>query len=297
MRVGFVGLGLMGLPMARNLLRAGHELVVHSASAGARDVIGREGARVAASPCDIAGMVDVFCACRVTPEQSREVFLGPEGVRASGRRDLLCIDFATVDPATARNIGTALIADGIGFLDAPISGGPPAAKAGALSIIVGGAEADVKRARPLFDVLGKQTFHMGPVGAGVSAKLCNNMITITTHALLAEALVLGVKSGIDPYRLYEVLRASSARSNTLERVFPNHFLPRNFVAAASIATITKDLACAIEAADALGVRLRLPEAAMELYRDAAAHGLTERDIAAVILPMEKAAGIAAEQAS
>lgn len=292
MRVGFVGLGLMGMPMARNLLGAGHELIVYSASAEARDALGRDGARIGASPCDIAKIVDVFCACRVTPEQSRDVFLGPTGVCASARRDLLCIDFATVDPATARAIGADLAAAGIGFLDAPVSGGPGAAKAGTLSIIVGGAEADVAQARPLFDVLGKQTFHMGPVGAGVSAKLCNNMITITTHALLAEALVLGVKSGIDPRRLYEVLRASSARSNTLERVFPNHFLPRNFEAAASIATITKDLACAIEAAEALGIRLRLPEVAMELYRDAAARGLSERDIAAVILPIEEAAGIA-----
>jgi 3-hydroxyisobutyrate dehydrogenase-like beta-hydroxyacid dehydrogenase len=283
--------------MARNLLRAGHELVVHSASAAALDAVRREGARIGKSPCDIAGAVEVFCACRVTPEHSREVFLGPVGVLASERRDLLCIDFATVDPATARAIGAALAARGIGFLDAPISGGPGAAAAGTLSIIVGGAAADLARARPLLDVLGKQVFHMGPVGAGVSTKLCNNMITITTHALLAEALVLAVKSGINPNRLYEVLRASSARSNTLERVFPNHFLPRNFEAAASITTITKDLNCAIEAADALGIRLRLPAVALQCYQDAMARGLADQDIAAVILPMEETAGITAEPAT
>ncbi|MBM3598379.1 MAG: NAD(P)-dependent oxidoreductase [Alphaproteobacteria bacterium] len=292
MRVGFVGLGLMGLPMARNLLRAGHELVVYSASADARAAIVGDGAKLARSVRDIAADVEVFCACRVTPEQSREVFLGPDGVMASGASGLLCVDFATVDPATSRQIGTALAASGIGFIDAPISGGPPAAKAASLSIIAGGSDADMARVKPLFDVMGKHVYHMGPVGAGVSAKLCNNMITITTHALLAEALVFGVKSGIDPHKLYEALRGSSARSNTLERVFPNHFLPRDFTAAASITTISKDLGCAIEAAAALGVALRLPNAAMALYREAAAQGLSDRDIAAVLLPIEQAAGIA-----
>jgi 3-hydroxyisobutyrate dehydrogenase-like beta-hydroxyacid dehydrogenase len=137
----------------------------------------------------------------------------------------------------------------------------------------------------------KEVRHMGPVGAGVTTKLCNNLISITTHALLAEAMVLGAKAGIDGQRLYETLRASSARSNTLERVVPKHFLPRNFEAAASIATIMKDLGCAIDLGRAMGVDLTLAEAAMRRYEQARDAGHVARDIAAVILPIEEKAGV------
>ncbi|MEY4680732.1 MAG: hypothetical protein RLZZ276_2381 [Pseudomonadota bacterium] len=291
MRIGFVGLGLMGVPMAANMARAGHELVVHSANAASVAKLEAEGARAAGSVAEVARAVDVFCACRVTPDQSREVFLGAGGVAATAPAGLLCIDFATVDPGTAKEIGAALAARGIGFLDAPISGGPYAAVDAALTAIVGGAEADVARAMPALRATCKEVRHMGPVGAGVTTKLCNNLISITTHALLAEAMVLGAKAGIDGQRLYETLRASSARSNTLERVVPKHFLPRNFEAAASIATIMKDLGCAIDLGRAMGVDLTLAEAAMRRYEEARDAGHVARDIAAVILPIEEKAGV------
>src|SRR5687768_13335883 len=215
MRIGFVGLGLMGLPMARNLLRAGHELAVHSHRADAVEALRKEGAEVLGSPRELASTVDVLCSCRVTPEHSVETFLGRDGAAAAGR-GLLCLDFATIDPATARMIASRLADLGIGYLDCPVSGGPDGAKAATLSIMVGGSEADVKRARPLLEVLGRNIFHLGDVGNGLAAKLCNNLITGTLHVLIAEAMVLGTKLGIAPDRLYEVLRASSARSNTLE---------------------------------------------------------------------------------
>ena len=137
MRVGFVGLGRMGLPMARNLLGAGHELVVHSRETQAVAELVRGGARSANSPREVASSVDVFCSCRVSPEQSLEVFLGGEGAIAAGRAGLLCIDFATIDPATSRRIGAGLAEHGIGFLDAPVSGGP----GGAASASTDGREA------------------------------------------------------------------------------------------------------------------------------------------------------------
>ncbi|MES2977719.1 MAG: NAD(P)-dependent oxidoreductase [Pseudomonadota bacterium] len=291
MRIGFVGLGLMGLPMARHLIEAGHQLFIASASEAPRQTLAALGAAVLASPREIAEAgVEVFFSCRVTPEQSRETFLGADGV-ASARLKLLCIDLATVDPASARGIGQALAGQGIGFIDAPISGGPDGAKARTLSIIAGGSDEDMLLARPLLESLGKKVFHMGPVGAGVSTKLCNNMITITTHALLAEAMVLGVKAGIDANKLYDVLSASSASSRTLERVIPHHFLTRNFTAAASITTIMKDLQCALDAGHQLGVGLSLPEVAMRRYEDALAQGHAGDDIASVILPMEARAGV------
>jgi 3-hydroxyisobutyrate dehydrogenase len=291
MKIGFVGLGLMGVPMARRILRAGHEVVVLSANAASREALRNDGARLVDSIAAIAADVEIFCACRVTAEHSRETFLGRDGVAASARPGLLAIDFATIDPSSARAIGGALAARGIAFLDAPVSGGPHAAVDGALTIIAGGESEHIARARPVFDAIAKEVRHMGPVGAGVATKLCNNLVSITTHALLAEAMVLGTKAGIAPRQLYEALRASSARSNTLERVVPKHFLPRNFTAAASIVTIMKDLGAALSLGRDLGIELRVAEAAMRRYDDALAAGHAEKDIAAVILPIEAKAGV------
>ena len=291
MNIGFVGLGLMGTPMARHLVAAGHRLFINSRSAAALEELAASGAVVCDSPKEIAAQVEVFFSCRVTPEQSIETFLGERGAAQGQKQGLLCIDLATTDPDTAKTIGCKLVAAGMSFIDAPVSGGPNGAVNQTLTIMAGGEQTDLARARPLLEVLGKKIFHTGPVGAGVAAKLCNNMISITTHALVAEAMVMGVKAGVDAHQLYEVLRASSARSNTLERVVPNHFLTRDFEASASLTTIMKDLHCAIETGRKLGVRLLLPNVAMQCFVDAAGRGHIDKDIASVILPMEEIAGV------
>lgn len=291
MRIGFVGLGLMGLPMAERLIAAGHELHVFSGNLRSISALTEQGALAGASLAEVAARVEIFCACRVTPEQSHEVFLGADGVLSAGTPPPLCIDFATIDPAVSRQIGHELGRAGGVYLDAPVSGGPGAAREGTLSVIVGGETDAVERARPVFEALGKRVFHMGGPGTGVSAKLCNNMISITTHALVAEAMVLGVKAGIEAEALYEVMRNSSAYSRTLERVVPNHFLPRDFEPTATLEMIMKDLQAAIALARAEGVRLRLPSVAMQCFDEAAGRGHLHDDIASVILPMEESAGI------
>ena len=291
MRIGFVGIGLMGLPIAQHLLAAGHQLFIASSNRAAAQALGAQGATVLSTPREIAAEVEVFFSCRVTREHSRETFLSADGVVAGASKGLLCVDLSTTDPETATGIASVLAAQGIGFVDAPVSGGPDGARARTLSIIAGGAPHDVQRVEPLLSLFGKKVFHMGPVGAGVAAKLCNNLVTITTHVLLAEAMVLGVKAGIDAQQLYEVLRSSSAYSRTLERVVPNHFLKREFTAASSIETVMKDLDCAIATARKLGVRLLLPNVALQCYVEAAGRGHGQDDIAAVILPMEEVAGV------
>ena len=291
MRIGFVGLGLMGTPMARNLVRAGFEVVVHGRNAATVAQLGAEGARVAGSLREVAADVDVLCSCRVTPQHSRDVFLGPDGAAAAGRPGLLCIDFATIDPATSRAIAAELASREMQFLDAPVSGGPQGAANATLSIMVGGSDADVARARPLLEAVGKNIFHLGGVGNGLAAKLCNNLITGTLHVLIAEAMVLGTRLGLEPRRLYEVLRASSARSNTLERVVPNHFLPGNYEAASALSMIIKDLECITATAKAAGVRLLLPTVAQQCYIEAEGLGHGAKDLVAVILPMEQIAGV------
>jgi 3-hydroxyisobutyrate dehydrogenase-like beta-hydroxyacid dehydrogenase len=249
---------------------------------------------MAGSPRELAAEVDILCSCRVTPTQSVEAFLGPEGAMASGRHGLLCHDLATIDPGTDRRIAAELAQAGIGFLDAPVSGGPSGAAAATLSIMAGGTEADFARAEPLLECMGKALYHMGPAGAGVSTKLCNNLITGTLHVLICEAMVFGVKSGIAPERLYEVLRNSTARSTTLERLVPNHVLPRNFEPGSALDMIVKDLDCATGAARELGMELRLPALARDCFAEASAQGLGARDLSAVLLAIEKAAGLPGE---
>lgn len=291
MKIGFVGLGLMGQPMVERLLQAGFTLHVFSENVDAMSRMKCQGALPGSSVADVAGKVDVFCSCRVTAQQSRAVFTGPDGVLTATSRPSICIDFATIEPMVSREIGRTLIEGEVDFLDAPISGGPDGVRAGTLSIIVGGTTDAVTSVSTIFDALGKQTFHMGDVGAGVTTKLCNNLISISTHALVAEAMVLGAKCGVDAAALYEVLHNSSAYSRTLERVVPNHFLPRNFKAKATIDTIIKDLQAAIDLSVKEGVELRLPEAAMHWFDAAVEQGHVSDDIASVILPMEKVAGV------
>ena len=291
MKVGFVGLGHMGLPMARNILRAGHQLSVFSSKTASVASLCAEGAREAGSLAELVASNEAICSCRITPEQSRDVFLSADGVLGKGATNTLCIDFSTVDPLTSRDIASRLRAAGHGFCDAPISGGPDGAAARTLSVMVGGSEADFARARPIFEALSSKLFHLGDVGAGVTAKLCNNMITGTVHVLLAEAMVFGTKAGIDPRRLYEVLSASTANSTSLQRAVPNHFLPRNFEPASAVTTIIKDLECVLATAKALDVRMLLPTIAQQCYVEAAGLGHGAKDLSAVILPMENIAGI------
>jgi 3-hydroxyisobutyrate dehydrogenase-like beta-hydroxyacid dehydrogenase len=291
-RVGFLGLGRMGLPMARNILKAGFELAVCSGQEDAVGELTAMGALRASSARELAQSCAIVASCRISPDQSREVFLGPDGVLASGRSGFVGVDFATVDPMTSREIAAELTAAGIGFLDAPVSGGPPGAAAATLSVMAGGSRADFEKARPVLEAVGSNVFHMGDVGTGVTAKLCNNAITGTLHVLISEAMVLGGKSGIAPERLYEVLSQSTARSVTLERIGPRHILPRNFEPGSALDMIVKDLDCAIAAARAQDINLRLPALARECFAEASARGLGARDLSAVFLSLEQDAGIA-----
>ena len=291
MKIGFIGLGRMGLPMAQRLLDAGHALTVYNRSQGGVQKLVAQGAHVALSPEDVARQVEVLITCLLTPAQSEAIFLGDKGAIHGARSGQIFIDTATIDPMTTRRIAAALAEKGIVLIDAPISGGPNGAAAGTLSIMIGGDTAAVDKMRPLFDVLGKKIFHMGAVGSGVSTKICNQILTGTNHALVAEAMVLGTKLGIDPQRLFEVLKVSSGQSTSLERAVPNYFLPRNFEAAYSVEGIIKDLECAISAAKSYGVRLLLPTIAQQMYQEASGLGHGHKDVAAVVLPMEAIAGV------
>ncbi len=291
MKIGYIGLGRMGLPMAERLIAAGHSLTVYNRSQGAVQKLVAKGAQAGASPRDVAQQVEVLFTCLLTPAQCEQIFLGDAGAIHGARKGQIFIDMATIDPMTTRRIAAALSAKGVELIDAPISGGPKGAAEGTLSIMAGGDTAAFERVRPLFETLGRKIFHMGPAGCGVSAKICNQILTGTTHALVAEAMVLGTKLGLDPQRLFEVLKVSSGQSNSLERAVPNYILPRNFEAAYSVEGIIKDLESAIQAAKSCGVRLLLPTIAQQMYQEARGLGHGDKDVSAVVLPMEAIAGV------
>lgn len=291
MNIGFIGLGRMGLPMAERLIQAGHSLTVHNRSQGAVQRLVAKGAQPGASPDAVARQVEVLITCLLTPAQCEEIYLGAQGAIHGARSGQVFIDTATIDPMTTRRIAAALAAKGVALIDAPISGGPKGAEAGTLSIMAGGEAEAFEKVRAILEVMGKKIFHMGPVGSGVSAKICNQILTGTTHALVAEAMVLGAKLGLDPRRLFDVLKVSSGQSNSLERAVPNFFLPRKFDPAYSVDGIIKDLECAIHTAKTCGVRLLLPTIAQQMYQEARGLGHGQKDVAAVVLPMEAIAGV------
>lgn len=291
MQVGFVGLGRMGFPMARNLIQAGFPLVAHNRSRASVDRLAALGARVASTAAEVARSVDVLVSCVLTPEQVEQVYLGPQGAIEGARAGQVFVDTSTIYPEISRKVAAALDAKGVAFVDAPVSGGPRGAENGTLSVMVGGEAAALERVRPVLEVFGKNLFHMGPVGAGCSAKLCNQILTGSAHVLVAEAMVLGTKLGLDPQRLFEVLQLSSGQCRALDRAVPEAILPRNFEAAYTVDGMIKDLECALRTARDNDVRLTLPALAQQIYVEARGLGLSDRHLAAVILPMEKIAGV------
>ena len=291
MHVGFIGLGRMGFPMAHNLIRAGHSVVAHNRSRGPVDRLVALGAQPASTPSAVARSVDILVSCVLTPEQVEQIYLGTEGAIEGARAGQVFIDTSTIYPMTSRKIGEALSAKGVSFIDAPVSGGPQGAENGTLSVMVGADTAALEKARSVLEVFGKNIFHMGPVGAGCSTKICNQILTGTAHVLVAEAMVLGTKLGLDPQMLFEVLHLSSGQCRALDRAVPEAILPRNFDAAYTVNGMIKDLECAILTARENGVRLLLPTLAQQIYVEARGPGHSEQHLAAVIMPMEKIAGV------
>jgi 3-hydroxyisobutyrate dehydrogenase/2-hydroxy-3-oxopropionate reductase len=291
LRIGFIGLGRMGFPMARNLLKAGYSVVAHNRSQAAVARLVALGATTAATPAATAGAADILVSCVMTPAQVEQIYLGTDGALMEARAGQIFIDASTTDPHISRKVAAALAAKGVAFLDAPVSGGPRGAELGTLAVMVGGDKVVLERVRPVLKVFGPNIFHMGPVGAGNSAKLCNQILTGTTHALVAEAMVLGTRLGLDPQTLFEVLQLSSGQCRALDRAVPEAILPRNFAAAFTVDGIIKDLDCALRTADDNGVRLLLPALARQMYQEARALGHGGEHLAAVIRPMERIAGI------
>lgn len=259
--LGFIGLGTMGRPMALNLLRAGYRMVVHSRSAGPVDALLAEGAERGSSPAEVAARSDAVITMLPDTPDLEAVAGGPAGLEAAARPGLLVIDMSTVDPIATRRIAGELASRGVGFLDAPVSGGEQGAIDGALSIMVGGGTPDVTRAMPVFDVLGRTIVHVGEVGAGQVTKAANQLVVGVTIQAVAEALALAEAAGVDAHRVRQALLGGFAASRVLE-VHGQRMLDRNFQPGFRVELHLKDARIVERTATTLGVAVPALEVAL-----------------------------------
>jgi len=252
--VGFIGLGIMGGPMALNLLRAGYPLVVHNRTRAKEEPLVSEGAAAAASPREVAAASDLVITMLPDSPDVEAVYLGHDGVIAGARDGQLLIDMSSIAPAVARSVSSAARDLGADALDAPVSGGDVGAREGTLSIMVGGPEDAFERARPLFEVLGKTIVRLGEAGAGQTAKACNQILVAVTIEAVSEALVLASKAGVDPERLLDVLSGGLAGNKVME-VRRRNFLEHDFTPGFKLELHHKDLGIALRTGRELDVFL------------------------------------------
>jgi len=258
MRVGFIGIGRMGWPMAARLAAAGHELTVHDLDAerGAR-FVAEHGGRFAPAP-DALAQCDAVITMLPTGSIVRAVYLqSPRPLAAALAPGTLAIDMSSSEPEGTRRLGAELVPRGIALVDAPVSGGVPGAEAGTLAIMIGGNDAQaIERAKPLLSSMGRRLFETGPLGSGHAMKALNNFCAAAAYAAAAEALIAGRRFGLDPARMVDVLNASTGRTFMSEIALPQQVLTRRFASGFAVGLLAKDVKIAAELADA--VRLDAP---------------------------------------
>jgi 3-hydroxyisobutyrate dehydrogenase-like beta-hydroxyacid dehydrogenase len=285
-KIGVIGLGLMGRPMAMNLLKAGHPLTVWNRTASRADELVAAGATLAKSPRDTAAAADVLITMVSDPPALEGVLWGTDGDKSGGALGALksgstYIDSSTVSPALARKIAAACAERGIKFLDAPVTGGDWGAKKGELVFMVGGDAEALKAAEPILGVMGKRWFHLGPNGAGQTIKLAMNLILALQVDALAEALALVTRAGLKGESLVEVMQSSMARSGVLDVKAPN-LLKGEYVPSFPLRLMHKDLSLALDLANQIGVALPATAAARETYNYVKGAAKEDLDYSAVM---------------
>lgn len=291
-RVGFIGVGTMGRPMALNLLKAGHELTVYDVVPAAMEAVVASGARAAGSPREAAAAGDVVIAMLPAPPHVAAAMFGPDGAIEGLGPGATLIDMSTIDPGTTRRVGEAAAAKGARMLDAPVSGSSIGAVNGTLTIMVGGAREDFVAQRDLLGAMGTNVIHCGPLGMGETVKLANNLISGVTMVAVAEAFTLGVRAGADPKVLFEVIGKSSGNCWSLQTrppvpgLAPNSPADHDFAPGFMTDLMHKDLGLALAAGDALHIPLALTALAHQLYAMTSAQGYGRQDFSAVAKLLE-----------
>jgi 3-hydroxyisobutyrate dehydrogenase len=288
-QIGFIGLGIMGRGMVRNLLKGGFNVKVWNRTASRMDELAADGAQATQSPADLAKQCDIILTCVSDTPDVEAVVLGPNGVLEAARPGSLVIDMSTISPQATKNIAAKLADKGIKMLDAPVSGGSEGAAKGTLTIMVGGAEEDFARAMPVFESMGKKITHMGPTSAGQMTKLVNQILVVGNALAMCEALLLAQAGGLDLAKTVEALGAGAAGSWMWSNRGPQ-IIKRDWRPGFTIDLQQKDVRLCLQAGDQLGVPLMATSMIFNLYRTLQAEGLGAEGNHALMKSLEKLAG-------
>jgi 3-hydroxyisobutyrate dehydrogenase len=289
-KIGFIGLGTMGLPMAKNLLKAGFDLTVYARRTEPAAEVRALGARSAGSPRAVAEQVEMVITIVTADPDVRAVVLGENGALAGMKAGGVIVDMSTISPMTIQEIARIAETKGVEVMDAPVSGGDTGAKAGTLTIIAGGKKETFERCRPVFEAMGKNIFHVGGVGVGQIVKIANQVIGGTILAVVSEALVMGVKAGADPEVLRQVIGVSSGNSNLFQARVGDFMLKDQFQPGFMLDLMKKDIGLALEIGRALSVPMPVGAAAYQHYAAGTSMGVGREDFSAVCKAVEKMAG-------
>jgi 2-hydroxy-3-oxopropionate reductase len=287
-KIGFIGLGIMGKPMSKNLLKAGYEVVVYTRSSEAIQELVKAGAEAGSSAKDVAERCEVIITMLPNSPDVREVVLGANGVIEGVRPGSIVIDMSSIAPIISREIAQCLVDKAVRFLDAPVSGGEPKAIEGTLSIMVGGDPADFEECYPIFQAMGSSALLCGDVGAGNVAKLANQIIVAINIAAVSEALMLVSKAGVNPETVYKAIRGGLAGSTVLDAKAPM-MIERRFDPGFRIGLHIKDLNNVLETGHEIGSPLPLTASVMEMMQVLKAQGLGQADHGALVQYYEKLA--------
>lgn len=288
--IGFIGLGIMGTPMARNLMKAGYRVVVRDIVAAPVAELVAEGAETAGTPREVAAATDVLVTMLPDSPDVEAVYSGPDGALEAARPGWLAIDMSSISPRVARDVAARAAALGAELLDAPVSGGDKGAIAGTLSIMVGGSAVGFERAHPVLSAMGKTIVHVGPSGAGQVAKVCNQVVVAVVIEAVSEALVLGAKAGVDPSRIVEVLQGGLAATKVLEMRGPN-MLGGRYDPGFRVRLHLKDLKNALDLAREAGVVLPATAEVEQLMQRMRIAERGDFDHSGLITVLEDLAGI------
>ncbi len=288
MKTGFIGLGIMGKPMSKNLLKAGYKLVVFDVNSEAVREVAAAGAETATSPKDVARQCEVIVTMLPNSPHVKAVALGPNGIIEGAKPGTILVDMSSIAPLAAQEVAKALAGKGIEMIDAPVSGGEPKAIEGTLSIMVGGKKEIFDRCKEMLGKMGASVVLCGDIGAGNTTKLANQIIVALNIAAMSEALVLGAKAGVNPETIYQAIRGGLAGSTVLDAKGPM-VLNGNFKPGFRIELHIKDLANALETGHEIGVPLPLTSQVMEIMQALKVDGKAGNDHGGIIQFYEKLA--------
>ena len=291
MIVGFIGLGTMGAPMARNILKKGHRLIVTDVVPAAVESLVAAGATAAATPREVAAASEIIITMLPDAPDVERVAFGPDGVVAGIQPGAIYIDMSTIDPDTTRKVGEAIVGKGASMIDSPVGKTADHAVAGTLTLMVGGADDVIARCRPILDCVGSDFFHCGGLGAGQTMKLINNLLATAVSEASIEALVTGTKSGLALDTMMSVLRTTMAWNNALAIALPKRPLAGDFAPGFMLKLAHKDCRLALAMTQKLGVSAPVGRAALASLDEGMQHGFENDDVGALLKLREQTAGV------